>query len=82
MPQEVWVAMVDGKLKSGILGIFTSSKAALKCVDRCKELFPDRIAWAEYARIDDNPTDFYMEYLTRIIDNYGDDTDCEYEEED
>ena len=44
MENEVWIALVDGKIKSGVLGIFTSSKAAFECVDRCKELFPDRIA--------------------------------------
>ena len=76
MENEVWIALVDGKIKSGVLGIFTSSKAAFECVDRCKELFPDRIAWAQYSRVDHKPTDFGIEDLTRAIDSY------EYDEED
>lgn len=77
MINEIWVVLVDGRLKSGVLGVYTSFEAACGCIKQSREWFPDRTVRLEYMELNDDLTKSQM---TSVI--IGTDFDDDEEEED
>lgn len=77
MINEIWVVLVDGRLKSGVLGVYTSFEMARACIKQCRKWFPDRTVRLEYMEINDDLTKSQMTYV--II---GTDFDNDDDEED
>ena len=60
MINEIWVVMVDGRLRSSAVGVYTSFEMACACVKQCRNWFPDRTVRLEYMEINDDLTKSQM----------------------
>lgn len=76
---EVWIILVGGRLRSGILGVYTSEDRANECVDQFKKWFPKRRVWIEYSELDDELTKSQMDSV--VIGTDFDDYDEEEDEQ-
>lgn len=75
MSDGIWVVLVEGKLRPGIVGAFTSREAAEECLYQCIRISPDHFAVIDYVELEDKLT---SEQIKNAIEY----TDIEDDEED
>ena len=75
MYDGIWVVLVEGKLRPGIVGAFTSREAAEECFDQCIRISPDHFAVIDYVELED-------ELTSKQIKNAIEYADIEDDEED
>lgn len=71
----IWVVLVEGKLRPGIVGAFTSREAAEECLYQCIRISPDHLAVIDYVELEDELTSEQIKNAIECADIEDDEED-------
>lgn len=75
MYNGIWVVLVEGKLRPGIVGAFTSREAAEECLCQCIRISPDHLAVIDYVELEDGLTSEQIKNAIEYADIEDDEED-------
>lgn len=73
MSNGIWVVLVDGKLRPGIVGAFSSKEAANECLYQCIRISPDHLAVIDYVELENELTSEQVKNVIKYADIEEDD---------